>query len=132
MPGGGASVPSDARPSDLRPFAVVIWTFAALLLQSVLFALIAAVGGHGDFGITSQLTWISILEAVDTVIVFLAAMMLWNLASPRDSRRPLLAWARRWPAPAAARSLLIWATTAGSRGSASSPRICRSTSRIPA
>lgn len=100
--GGGASVPSDARPSDLRPFAVVIWTFAALLLQSVLFAVIAAVGGHGDFGITSQLTWISILEAVDTVIVFLAAMMLWNLASPRDSRRPLLAWVGAWPALAAA------------------------------
>lgn len=96
------SAASDARPGDLRPFAVVIWTFAALLLQSVLFALIAAVGGHGDFGVTSQLTWISILEAIDTVLVFIAATMLWNIASPRDSRRPLLAWVAAWPALAAA------------------------------
>lgn len=100
--GGTASAAPDARPSDLRPFAVVMWTFAALLLQSVLFAVIAAAGGHGDFGVTSQLTWISILEAVDTVLVFLAAMMLWNIASPRDSRRPLLAWVGAWPALAAA------------------------------
>jgi membrane protease YdiL (CAAX protease family) len=84
---------------EFRAIKIIIWSFAWMLLQSVLFS--AGLSLAGDADPLHRLIWVLILEAIDTVIVVIAAVLLWNQPAPSDPERPLAAWLLAWPALAA-------------------------------
>lgn len=102
---GNPACPDSTGPSaasgesELRPLNVVMTTFGVMLLLSVAFmvALAASPDLHGE-DIRTRLLVVSILEAVDTLLVAVAGLLLVRVAAPRDASRPFLAWALAGPA----------------------------------